>query len=364
MKSLLKNRARLWMETLEDRAVPAFIGVTGTLPDYKGNLNLTATTNGQVVVAEQTGVAQITLSDSNGGVLVVNNVFGNITLNLKSSFVGGAVEGRLVLDGTTYGDLTGNVNFTLARTSGTQNVDFSLMADSASAILGNFTLTTNAAGGSTAWLNPASDVTIYGTTTLNLRGGTAASNKVVFLGGGGGEVVVGGNFSATLINQLIADTTTINGTATVSTKATTALANVVDFAAATTVGTLSVTMGNVSGTGTSTVNLEGTVNGYTTVRLGTNTGANTTNQVNLGSGANFNGSQIAITGGNGSKQINVGAINAGSAKLLVSLGNAADNEVNFLGGASLLEATLIGGTGTNTVSGVVDFPLRLFRFSF
>lgn len=360
MKSLLKNRARLWMETLEDRAVPAFTALSGWVPDTAGNLNLTVNTSGSTFDITQTGAAQITLTDNAGGNLVVNNVFGRITINAKTTQAGAFLT-TITPDGA-FGGLTGNVTLTLGRTLGSTAVDARISGQNTPSILGNVTVTTNTAGPSTVSFNPFSLTTIYGNVATYLQGGTLASLKSV----NAQFTQVNGNFYSPNVNVFqINDNVTVLGSTTVSTKATSSVANIVDVGPVNNfLGNLSVTMGNVSGTGTSTVDLGGTVNGFATIRLGTNTGANTTNVVNLESGAIFNGSQIAITGGNGSKQINVQGITAGAAKLLVSLGNALDNEVNFTGTNSLVEATLIGGTGTNTVTGTVDFPLRLFRFSF
>lgn len=360
MKSLLKNRARLWMETLEDRTVPTFVGVTGSIPDAAGNVNLTLITSGTALTITQTAATQITLADGAGGNLIINNVFGNISINAKTNQAGAFLT-TITPDGS-FGGLTGNVSLTLGRTLGATAVDARISGANTPSILGNVTVTTNTAGPSTVSLNPLSLTTIVGNVTTNLLGGTLASLKSV----NAQFTQINGNFYSPNVNVFqINDNVTVLGTTTVSTKATSSVANIVDVGATNNIlGNLSVTMGNVSGTGSSTVNLGGTVNGFATIRLGTNTGANTTNVVNLESGAIFNGSLISITGGNGSKQINVAGITAGAAKLLVSLGNALDNEVNFTGTNSLLEATLVGGTGTNTVTGTVDFPLRLFRFSF
>ncbi|MFO0928830.1 MAG: hypothetical protein U0736_17720 [Gemmataceae bacterium] len=356
MKALLKNRARLWMETLEDRTAPAISVLSGTLPDANGNLNVTLNTSGTIFNVIQSGANQITLSDNALGSLVINNVFGNITVNAKTTQAA-AFAGNLNLNGT----LTGNVSITLGRAAGATQVDFAMDASGASNILGNLTVNVNSPTTTLADLTPASATTVFGNLAVNLTGGTVAHTKGVNLS----NLTVNGNVNLPNINVLDAQAaTTILGTATVSTKATSAVTNLVHLAATASVGNLSVVMGDVSGTGSSNVNLEGTVNGFATVRLGANTGAATTNQVNLGSGATFNGTQLTIVGGNGSKQINIGAIVAPAARLTVSLGNATDNQVNFLGGASLVSATLIGGLGTNKVTGTVDFPLSLYRFSF
>jgi len=362
MSSQLKNRVRrFFLENLEDRLAPAITLIGASyLPDSNGNIYVNLQTNqAQLNVVKTATAGQYQIND---GVqtLTVNNVFGNITVNAQTTNAA-TFAGSFSGNGTT----TGNVNLTFSRLSGTNPVNFNLNASAAASILGNLTINTNTANASTVTLNPGSATTVFGNLTINETGGATAT-KSVTRGAGTAALTVRGNFYAPNINALsfLNGTTTVLGTATVSTKATTTIANAVTFGALSTVGNLSVNMGNVLGAGSSTLTLSGTVNGFTTIVLGTNDGANTQNVVNLSSGANFNGSLISIQGGNGGKQINVQGINAGNARLYVTLGNALDNQVNFTGTNTLVSATLVGGTGINTVTGTVNFPLTLFRFTF
>lgn len=363
MTPCLRPRRRLELEPLEDRRVPTMTVLSGQVPDWNGNLYLTLTTTGSTLQVEQTGFAQFRLSDNAGGLLVVNNVFGNLTLNARSLNAAG-LSATLALDGTSYGDIPGNVTFTLAALSPTSPVDFQLTAATPSNILGNFTLTTTAAAASAARLDPAADTAILGHLTVRLQGGTAAHQKSLTLGDGAAGFQVNGNLYAPLLNRFEAlGGTRVLGSATVTAKATTGLANLVRLYDNSYVGNLAVVMGHVFG-GSSSVVVGGDVAGFTTIRLGFNIGAGTNNQVTLQNTMVSSGNLILIQGANGSKRINVQGVTAPLARLFVSVGNAALNQVVFSGANSLVSATLVGGLGVNKVSGAVSFPLRLYRFSY
>ncbi|MFO0928705.1 MAG: hypothetical protein U0736_17065 [Gemmataceae bacterium] len=362
---LRPRRPRLQLEPLEDRRVPTMSVLYGQLPDANGNLNLTFTTTGSTLEVAQTNYAQFRLTDNAGGSLIVNNVFGDLRISARSLNAAG-LTATLALDGTTYGDIPGNVTFNLAALNPTSPVDFQLTAATPSNVLGDFTLTTTAAAASAARFEPAADTAILGNLTVRLQGGTAAHLKTVTLGDGAAAFRVNGTVYAPLLNQFDARTgTQLLGNLTVTTKTTTGVANLFRLAdKASVAGYLSVVMGNVFGGGTSSVVLGGDLAHVTSIRLGFNSGPGTTNQVTLQNTMTSSGNLVFIQGANGSKRVNVQGATAPLAMLLVRVGNAPLNQVIFSGANQFASGILIGGLGVNKVSGAVAFPLRLYRFSY
>jgi len=133
---------------------------------------------------------------------------------------------------------------------------------------------------------------------------------------------------------------------------------------------LQITLANTGGTAIngSYVTIENaTISSLLTAALGVNAGGSTNifNLGNSGNGVIVNGSLVSITGGNGRKTINIEDVDAALARFTVSVGNALNNSVNFVGAANVfLYTTLVGGTGTNFVTGLIPSPFRLIRFSF
>ncbi|MFO0928829.1 MAG: hypothetical protein U0736_17715 [Gemmataceae bacterium] len=128
-EGLFKNRAAVDGDARGPHASRPSSVLSGTLPDANGNLNVTLNTSGTIFNVIQSGANQITLSDNALGSLVINNVFGNITVNAKTTQAA-AFAGNSNLNGT----LTGNVSITLGRAAGATQVDFAMDASGASNI--------------------------------------------------------------------------------------------------------------------------------------------------------------------------------------------------------------------------------------
>lgn len=356
-----RNRIRLALEQLEDRCTPTITITSGMLPDANGNIFLTATTDGSNFNLTQTSATSFQFTD-NGAVpanLTVNNVFGNITLNINTT--NAALFSATF---TTISTVNGNVTMTFGRNvNPNAGINFSRAATAASTTLGSESITTNTPGPSSLFYSPASSLTVLGNVTLNTNGAgaTSATNNKQMNVGGAGAVQINGSLNATNVNDfnLLAGTTTIFGALNVTTKTNSVNSNDVLFGAGTTVGSLNFSLAATGGAGSNVVTMNGTVNTITQIR-----GNNGVDTITF-DGFTSNGSSIIITGGNGNKTVNFNNTNsAPSAKLTVSVGNAVLNQVNFSAGTSLASATLVGGLGTNKVAGTVNFPLTLVRFAF
>ncbi|MFO0879682.1 MAG: hypothetical protein U0840_20235 [Gemmataceae bacterium] len=360
MKMLKRNWVRPLIERLEDRTVPTF-SATSIVADASGNFSATIVTNETQLDIDYDGTAAtLTIDDASSTPLVISGVTGNVNITLSTTNAG-----AFLADLGFGGTFAGNYTLTLNRASTTLAANVDIDTTAAATILGNFNITTNAGSTSDITFDTANAVTVAGNVSVSTLGGGAAASKTLTIPATSAWTI-GGNLTARQLNDLsVATGHTINGTLSLTSRASSVAGNtnVISVATGTTVGNLSLTLGNVSGTGDSDVTLGNQVNGFTTIAMGSNTGAQTTNTLTL-SGFTSLGSIIAITGKNGSKLITFNNVDAGLARLTVSLGNATDNGVVFNGTSSLLYTTLVGGTGTNTVSGTIPSPFKLIRFSF
>jgi hypothetical protein len=404
-----KNRFRPQVEHLENRLAPAFLGSI----IYDGTNLLVSGLDDQTTFTATVGAGPtVTLADTAGSVGGPFNVTGNLTLQVATSNTG-AFTGTLALGGNT---LLGNATLQFSRAStGTATVTeqttgaggilgttrmtvingpaagansiVNVSTGAAVNLLGGLTINGNSTGGDTINVNPAAGSTI-GPMTVNATGPVGTINKVLNLGSAGGATVFGltaNNLDT--VNVGTGGTVTINGNANVTTRTNTVGGSTVTFGPTSTVtgtpgfGSVSVKFAN---NGTSAAHdvatFSGAIFGALSANLGNgfndlnaNTGTtfingivsingnNGTNAVNL-SGGSFAGTAIVFTAGNGNNTLNLSNIIAGNAALTVSVGNGT-NSVAFGTTATLRSAVLIGGFGSNTFTGTINFTLRTFRFS-
>ncbi|MFO0879681.1 MAG: hypothetical protein U0840_20230 [Gemmataceae bacterium] len=364
MNLLKRNWVRPLIERLEDRTVPTF-SATSIVADASGNFTASIVTNqAQLDIDYDGATATLTIDDATSTPLIVSGVTGNVNITLGTTVAAAsAFEAEVGLDGVLAGNFSLTVNRASAVATATANID--IVNAAASSVLGNLNLTTNSASGSTIDISPGGGLlTVVGSVSVTTLGGGAAAPKAVTVPAS--NLSVGGNLTVRQVNDLdIGGGNTVTGTLNLTTRASSlvANANTIGISGGTVIGNLSITLGNVSGTGDSDVTLANQVNGFTSIAMGSNTGAQTTNTLTL-NGFISVGSIVSITGKNGSKLITFNNVDAGLARLTVSLGNATDNDVVFTGTNTFAYTTLVGGTGTNTVTGTIPSPFRLIRFSF
>ncbi|MFO0879679.1 MAG: hypothetical protein U0840_20220 [Gemmataceae bacterium] len=367
MNQQLVRSVRPRLERLEERTTPTI--TPGTLVvDGSGNLTATLTVTESILDLDYDGTTStLSIGENNGPpVLIVAGVVGNVNLTINVMNNTADFQAQPTFTDT----FAGNYTLTINQPSSAFDADVVISGATAATILGNVSITTNAADGSDVVATTTAPLNIVGNVTVRMTGGTAADEKSITLPTGAGAWLINGGLTASGISFLdINDGNVIGGTVTATFRASsTTPTNFFELASGSVAGNLSLTMGNVSGTGGSDVNLSGQVNGFTTIKLGTNTTANTTNRVDF-DGFSSLGTLISITAGNGGKLITFNNVTAGLAQLTVSLGNAAAgattrNQVNFTGTNSFAYVTLIGGLGSNVVSGTIPSPFRLIRFSF
>ncbi|MFO0879678.1 MAG: hypothetical protein U0840_20215 [Gemmataceae bacterium] len=351
------QRYRPRVERLEERAVPTFYS-NQIVADGSGNFTATILTNQATLTVSYDGVADtLTLQDPNSSPLVIAGVTGNVNLTLFSS-----ASANFLADLRFQGTFAGNYNVTVnqARAAFDADVDFDTPSGAAT-ILGNVRITTNAAGDSDITPITSSPVQIVGNLSIHTNAGGPTARKS--LNFGNNWTVRGSLWVPSITNFGMAAGNTVDGSTTIRTRAARALAQSVTITAGTSLHSLTLNLGDVSGTGTSSAALGGLVETFTTITMGANTGGPATNSLTL-TGFVSLGSFIAITGKNGSKDVNIANVAGPLARLTVVLGNATDNHVDFLGANQFLFTTLVGGLGVNKVSGVIPSPNRVIRFTF
>lgn len=349
------QRPRPNLERLEERAVPTFTS-SQISAGATGNFTATIRTDQPVFEVNYDGVTDtLTLVDATSSPLVISGVTGNVVLTLSST-----AGGTFLTDVRLRGTFAGNLFLTINRALPSQqaNVDFDTPNGEAS-ILGNLRIITNAGGNSNLTFNTSSPVTVVGSVNLFLNAGGPAARKSV---GFGSDWTIRGNLTVPNVNNftMLGGNSVLGGTS-IRTRATSQLNNTVSIMAGTTLERLSLTLGNVSASGSSTVVLGGVVESFTTISMGANTGGPGSNSVTLNGFVSF-GSLVSISGKNGSKAVNIYNVTAPLARFIVVLGNALDNRVDFQGSNQFLFTTLVGGTGINRLFGVVPTPNRVYRF--
>ncbi|MFO0879680.1 MAG: hypothetical protein U0840_20225 [Gemmataceae bacterium] len=385
MNLLKRNWVRPLMERLEDRTVPTFTS-TSLVADVSGNFTANIVTNQGVFNISYDGATSELSLDDGGAALIIPNVMGNVNITLGTT---AAAASSFVTTADFVDTFAGNFNLTVNRalSAATADTNIAITTSGDAAILGNTRLTTNTPAESQITISPANALTLTGAVSVTTNGGvTTGANvrtKTFEMIPTGGAVVVGGGLSVNNLNDITitgsgASPITINGSTTLRTRPSAysaggeinALALTSDAVTNLNFERLQITLANTGGTAIngSTVNLNNaTINSLLTAALGINAGASTTtfNFGNAGGAVQLNGGLATITGGNGSKTINVEGVSAGLARFTVALGNATANLVNFVGVAnSFAYTTLVGGTGTNTVTGLIPSPFKLIRFSF
>jgi hypothetical protein len=354
--------------------------------DASGNFTANISTNQGVFNIIYDGVAA-TLSLNDGGPsLVVPNVTGNVNITLGSTAAATSAFSTTASFGNVF---AGSFSLTVNRafSAATADTNIAVTTTAAATILGNTRLTTNTPAESQITISPANALTLTGAVAVTTNGGvTTGANvrtKTFEMIPTGGAVVVGGGLSVNNLNDITitgsgASPITINGSTSLRTRPSAysaggeinALALTSDAVTNLNFERLQIALANTGGTAIngSTVNINNaTINSLLTATLGVNAGASTTtfNFGNAGGAVQVNGGLVTITGGNGSKTINVEGVSAGLARFTVALGNATANLVNFVGTANAFAyTTLVGGTGTNTVTGLIPSPFKLIRFSF
>jgi len=395
------------MERLETRLVPAFTGSINFNPGT-GNLSVIGTDDQASFTVTASAGNTITITDGGGLTHAFTPVTGNININIATTNVA-AFTGTLALGGQS---LLGNTNLTFTRAS-TGAALLTETVTGAGSILGKTTLTatngptaaaptavtisgsvvnlvgglainTNGTGTDTVTVNPAATSTI-GPMTVTENGAQGSIDKLLNIGTAAGGASINGGLTVNGVDSAVIGTVGtigVNGSVNITTRNNTVGGSVITLGPTSTViGNVTTKMANNGVTGTPDVEtLSGAIFGSLNATLGSGTntlnantattfiagtvvmyGSNGTNAINL-NGGTFSGSSIVFTAGNGNNTLNLAGANAGNARLTVSVGNGT-NSVAFGAGATLASATLIGGYGSNTFSGTVNFPLTTYRFS-
>lgn len=384
MNTLRKAWQRPLLERLEERAVPAFSS-TSLVANPLGNFTATIRTDQPVFNITYDGTTSELALNDGGADLIIPNVTGNVTITLSTTT---AVANFFTVGADFADTFAGNFTLTVNRaaTAATADTNIALTTSADAAILGNVRLTTNTGADSQITISPANELAIGGNVTVNLAGGvTAGANTRVKtfemiptgtgVGIGGGLTVMSANDIT--ITAAAASPILINGGTVLRTRPTSSTVGEIntlrltsDDITAFNLERLQITLANTGGTAIngSYVTIENaTISSLLTAALGVNAGGSTNifNLGNSGNGVIVNGSLVSITGGNGRKTINIEDVDAALARFTVSVGNALNNSVNFVGAANVfLYTTLVGGTGTNFVTGLIPSPFRLIRFSF
>ena len=410
-KNRSKNRYRPFMEQLETRLTPSFTGSMNFNP-ATGNLSVVGNDSTASFTATASASNTLALTDASGPIGTFSGVTGNVNISVGTTD-SAAFTGTLALGGQT---LLGTTNLSFSRVS-TGSAALTNTITGGGSILGKTTLTAingpapgapvnvtvsgavvslvgglavntsgtgiTAANADTVTLNPSTG-SVFGPTTVTEAGNEGAINKLLDIGTAGG-VTINGELAVQGVDSAVVGTTGtifVNGNVNISTRNNTVGGSVIDLGATfSSTGNVSTKFGNNGTTAAPDVATEdGAIFGglFTTLGNGTNSllantattfiggivdisGNNGTNTVDL-SNSSVAGSAIVFTAGNGNNTLTTTGISAGNARLTVSFGNGT-NLVAFGANSTLLSATLIGGFGSNTFTGTVNFQFHTYNFS-
>lgn len=406
MRLAQMRRIRPFLEQLEDRCNPTFIGGWSTAG---GTLTMIGTETAGTFAITQTGATQFNVNDSAGFNMTFTSVTG-LNINVNSIVADGTgFTPSLTLNGS-FGNVLGSVTLNFSRSLvtaanvATSTVDVTVNNTvAASSIIGTTKITTTSAGASTVTIDPTTALTLNNLSITTAGGLTNASGiniaqKVVNLGDtAGATVTLKGGVTLSSMNRLRFATgrvVNVNGSvnATIRPATTSAISNRVDIGSAAGTNTDTITGGVfiTTGLGNYSVNIQD-VNIFSTVSVNfspaafNNLNIATNNNVFIGGALTVNGgtasattltagsatttlfmsgSVFSFTAGNGDNTLNLTNISASNTVLTVSVGNGT-NLVAFdpTGNALFKRGTLVGGYGSNSYTGFVSFPITVFNFS-